>query len=92
FVSEDSVLNLWHSRLGHAASDVIKRVLVNFEPLLAFNKELEPCAACLQSKSHRLPFNEFVTSYSAPFQLVCTDLWGPSPIKSQGGYSYYMSL
>ena len=50
------------------------------------------CHPCCNAKSHRLPYPNSNTSYTAPLQLIHTDLWGPSPVKSRNGFSYYITF
>ncbi|KAI5425875.1 hypothetical protein KIW84_031628 [Lathyrus oleraceus] len=42
-------------------------------------------------KSHRLPTSLSTTMYSQPFELVVCDLWGPAPMKSSCGYTYFLT-
>ena len=39
-----------------------------------------------------LPFHKSTSVSSAPFELIHTDLWGPSPVASKGGSVYYVSF
>jgi hypothetical protein len=36
------------------------------------------CDSCSINKSHRLPFHKHGLTSSAPFDLIYTDVWGPS--------------
>jgi histone deacetylase 1/2 len=42
-------------------------------------------------KSHQLPFPILNHVYTAPLELIYTDVWGPA-IPSVGGYKYYVSF
>jgi hypothetical protein len=42
------------------------------------------------NKSHKLPFHESSIKTSTPFELIFSDVWGPSPITSVNGYRYYL--
>lgn len=42
------------------------------------------------SKSHKLPFIDSFSHVSQPLELICSDVWGPSPIVSVDGYRYYV--
>lgn len=42
------------------------------------------------TKSHRLPFFLSTSQSVEPFQLVYSDLWGPSPINSVNGARYFL--
>ncbi|KAG8472493.1 hypothetical protein CXB51_034175 [Gossypium anomalum] len=82
---------LWHNRLGHPCNNVLARVLKNCN--VSFKHSCLPtvCSACQLGKSHKLPFSASKTVYSLPFELVVSDVWGPSHVKSNG-FSYYVSF
>lgn len=48
------------------------------------------CHPCCVAKSHRLPYSHSNSEYTTPLALIHSDLWGPSPILSRNGYSYYV--
>ncbi|CAN0840831.1 Retrovirus-related Pol polyprotein from transposon TNT 1-94 [Linum grandiflorum] len=48
-----------------------------------------PCVSCIEAKSTQISFGSSDTVYSAAFDLVHTDLWGPSPVPSRMGYRYF---
>ncbi|XP_014629116.2 E3 ubiquitin-protein ligase SPL2-like isoform X3 [Glycine soja] len=50
------------------------------------------CSNCCIGKSHCLPSSPFLIVYSNHFELIYTDLWGPSPVLSNTGYSYYVTF
>ena len=84
--------SLWHSRLGHASSHVVQKVLSRHN--LLFSKESSTsvvCDACQMGKSHQLPYPKSNSVSSKPFELVFSDVWGPAPT-SVGRYSYYVSF
>lgn len=41
-------------------------------------------------KAHRLPCSSSTTVYSQPLELIHADVWGPAPIESLNGYSYFV--
>ena len=41
-------------------------------------------------KSIPFPTRTFIST--RPFELVHSDVWGPSPVLSKGGYSYYVTF
>jgi len=51
---------------------------------------LQPCESCAHSKSHKLPFPSSTTTYAESFDLVHSDVWGPSPVLSRLGYKYFL--
>ncbi|KAE8688933.1 Detected protein of confused Function [Hibiscus syriacus] len=85
-----NLYELWQRRLGHPAhgtlSQICKLLDVNIDQSIN-----ETCVAFRMGKSHKLPFFDSSTVYELPFQLVFTDLWGPSPVVSNG-YKYYVSF
>ncbi|KAG8484431.1 hypothetical protein CXB51_022868 [Gossypium anomalum] len=86
-----SPTELWHRRLGHPCSSVLGVVLRNCN--ISFNKNVvsSVCSACQIGKAHKLPFSPSQTVYSTPFELVVSDVWGPSHIKSNG-FLYYVTF
>ena len=50
-----SVLHMWHKRLGHPSSQIVKSVMNQCQISFDFHNKLL-CHACQVSKSHKLPF------------------------------------
>ena len=46
--------------------------------------------SCLCSKSQKLPFVTHSLKSKRPLNILYTDAWGPSPIKSMDGFSYFV--
>jgi len=87
--SSPSTVNLWHARLGHPNSHVLKLVLDECN-ISSSNKVISDfCASCCVGKSHRLSFYAFTSIYS-PLELVFTDIWEPSHLTSYSGFKYYV--
>lgn len=80
-------MNLWHSRLGHPSSEVMKHVVP-----LSVNENFENylCDTCSRAKQHRIPFPLSDTRSKNPFDLVHLDLWGPYREKSLPGAQYML--
>nr|KYP50090.1 Retrovirus-related Pol polyprotein from transposon TNT 1-94 [Cajanus cajan] len=83
---------MWHTRLGHPNSHVLKLVLTQCNLLPSNTYVTEFCSSCCVGKSRRLPSSASQTVYFAPLDLIFTDLWGPSHITSFSGYIYYDAL
>ena len=45
---------------------------------------------CQFGKQIALPFNDSVSHGLSPFDLIHSDVWGPSPITTQGGSCYFV--
>jgi histone deacetylase 1/2 len=85
----DSLYNLWHARLGHPHHDTLREALKTCNVHIPTKHTL--CTACCLGKSHRIHAPSSTTVYSMPFELVTCDLWGPAPIKSSTGYTYFLT-
>nr|KYP48069.1 Retrovirus-related Pol polyprotein from transposon TNT 1-94 [Cajanus cajan] len=82
---------LWHSRLGHVNFDVINKL--NQQGYLNVSSILPKpicCTTCEMAKSKRLVFYDNNKRASAVLDLIHCDLWGPSPVASLAGYSYFV--
>jgi len=87
--SSPSFLALWHSRLGHAT---VSRVQVlAFKDLLgSVSNEAFDCISCQLGKQPALPFNNSESVASTSFDLIHSDVWGPSPIPSMSSSRYFV--
>ena len=76
-ISSPSNVSLWHARLGHPNSYVMKLVF-NHCNIPSSNKKISDfcCSSCM-GKSHRLTSQNSTSVYS-PLELIFRDLWGPS--------------
>ena len=84
---------VWHRRLGHPNTQILSHVLNSG---LLGNKDryslsLE-CAFCKLGKSKILPFPLHASRASHYFDLIHSDVWGPSPMSSQEKFKYYATL
>jgi transposase InsO family protein len=77
-----------HRRLGHPSLDKLK-VLV---PHLSHLKSLD-CESCQLGKHVRVSFPSRVNKRSmSPFDIIHSDVWGPSRVSSTLGYKYYVTF
>lgn len=82
--------SLWHYRLGHSASPVVRQIL-NFCNIDCKSiDESNVCPSCQKAKSKRLPFQLSKSRTIALFEFIHSDLWGPSPEKSINGVRYFL--
>ena len=88
--------NKWHHLLGHISQDYINR-LVKYNMAMGVNLDSETtasqCEACIQGKQTRedIP-KKGKNEVSQPRELVTSDVWGKSPVKSLTGEEYYVSF
>ena len=48
------------------------------------------CTSCQLGKQSALPFNNSESIYNSIFELIHSDVWGPSPVASIGGSRYFV--
>ena len=83
--------DLWHARLGHVNHSIIS--LLNKKGQLYLTSLLPSrklCDTCQLAKSHRLPYSHNEHRSSNVLDLIHCDIWGPSPVKSNLGFVYYV--
>ena len=84
-----SSLSQWHNILGHANHSTINYILR--QHYLPFHKnKLHSCHACNVAKSHKLPFSLSTFQAKEPLELICSNLWSPTPVESIDGLIYYV--
>ncbi|XP_010270824.1 PREDICTED: uncharacterized protein LOC104607033 [Nelumbo nucifera] len=76
--------SVWHARLGHISTSRLGSLIYNgcLGPVKTTHFD---CVFCPLSKHHALPFNTSDYVSSAPFDLIHSDIWGPSPRNTMGG-------
>jgi len=79
----------WHHILGHPSDRILRQFPFIQQIKL---KDQQPCISCNLVKSHKLPFSVSSITSQKPLELMYTDVWGPSPIKSIDGYLYYLII
>ena len=83
-VQPDPVL-LWHWRLGHPSSQNIRTIISVESSISSLG-----CESCELDKHHRATFPSQVNSSNSPFELVHSDIWGPSCMPSIKGFRYFL--
>ena len=81
---------MWHKRLGHLALSVVNQILDSCNIVRTQKIGFNFCSSCQLAKSHRLPFSLSPSIAEKPFELIHTDLWGLSPIRSISGARYFL--
>lgn len=54
------------------------------------NEIVEFCESCQFGKAHSLPFSNSNNRAFGSFDLIHSDVWGPTPMLSANGYEYYV--
>jgi hypothetical protein len=52
--------------------------------------DISDCRGCKLAKFSALPFNRSISISSSPFDLIHSDVWGPSLVTTKGGSRYYV--
>ncbi|GKE13525.1 retrovirus-related pol polyprotein from transposon TNT 1-94 [Tanacetum coccineum] len=88
----DDRTNLWHRRLGHMSEQGLS--VLSKQGLLGGNvtSKIQFCEACVKGKQCWVKFSTGQHTSKEILENVHSDLWGPSPVKSQGGCVYFATL
>lgn len=86
FVSKD----VWHSRLGHPANQVLK--LLKGSLKLTHIDHGAPCDVCHKAKQTRDPFPLSEHKTSVFGDLIHSDVWGPYKVVSREGFRYFLTI
>jgi len=79
---------LWHKRLGHPSFGYLKKLSPHL--FLGINEKDLSCKTCVEAKSHRTSYLDNTNKCLVPFDLIHTDVWGPSPILLKSGCRWYV--
>uniref|UniRef100_A0A2N9HUR1 Integrase catalytic domain-containing protein n=1 Tax=Fagus sylvatica TaxID=28930 RepID=A0A2N9HUR1_FAGSY len=82
-------LSLWHLRLGHVSVQKL-RSLVSSGFLGQVKHDSVDCVSCQLAKQPALSFNNSDSFSHASFDLIHSDIWGPSPTATVGGSKYFV--
>ena len=83
-VSSIPSLALWHARLSHTSSFRVQQ-LASRCLLGSMSIEIFYCVSCQLEKQPALPFNTNESISTDIFELIHSDIWGPSSVSSIGG-------
>lgn len=85
-----TTLHGWHQRLAHPHAPLLRHLLCLYQLPTSSNNFPDVCEPCQFGKSHRLSFTHTHVSSSKPFDLVYSDVCGPSPYFSMNGNRYFL--
>ena len=88
-VSSISSLVLWHARLGHASSSRVQQ-LASKGLLGSVSTENFDYVSCQLGKQPASPFHSSESISTYIFDLIHSDVLGPSPVSSIGGSQYFV--
>lgn len=87
--SSSSSFYLWHSRLGHVSASRLKYLASTGVLGKLKISDISDCCGCKLAKFSALP-SLYVSN--APFDLIHSNVYGPSPVLTIGGSRYYISF
>jgi hypothetical protein len=86
----------FHRCMGHANPQALQKMISEgvIEGVEIIDKEIPICDACICAKHSRKPYpQESKTPPCTRYgERVHSDVWGPAPVKSMGGKSFYCSF
>ena len=88
-VSSIPSLALWHACLIHASFSRVQQ-LASRGLLGSVSTENFDCVSCQLGKQPALPFNTSESISIDIFDLIHSDVWGPSSVSSIGGSQYFV--
>ena len=79
---------MWHKRLGHPSFGYLKKLYPSL--FSGYEDKKFDCETCIRAKSHRVSFPSSLNKSTKPFDLVHSDVWGPSPVNSSVGNRWFV--
>jgi GAG-pre-integrase domain/Integrase core domain len=79
---------MWHKRLGHPSFGYLRKLYPSL--FSGYEHETFSCVACIKAKSHRVHFSNSLNKRTNPFDLIHSDVWGPSPVSSSSGNRWFV--
>ncbi|KAJ0471180.1 putative RNA-directed DNA polymerase [Helianthus annuus] len=81
--------NLWHSRLGHPADQVLSILKDEIGVVDVFK---HTCEVCHRAKQTRMPFPLSEHKTKNVGDVIHLDVWGPYKVTSKDGYKYFLTV
>ena len=81
---------LWHHRLGHPSFSYLQHMYPDL--FVGCSVSDFKCDTCILAKSHRVSYPLNSNKSIVPFGLVCSDVWGPSPITTSSGIQWFVTF
>jgi hypothetical protein len=88
-VNDDSTTYLWHCRLGHIGVKRMKKLHVDGLLESLDYESFETCEPCLMGKMTKTPFFGTMERASDLWEIIHTNVCGPTSVKARGGYHYF---
>ena len=82
--------NLWHQRLGHPSHAPLQFLSKTIPHIMIDSAHV--CDVCHLAKQTCLPFPHSSIKFTAPFDLIHCDIWGPHKILVHSGARYFLTI
>lgn len=79
---------LWHSRMGHPSFLYLKHLKPNLFNGVHLNSLR--CETCFLAKQTKSQYTPKVYTESSPFNLIHSDIWGPSRVSNMNGCKWFV--
>ena len=83
-------LAFWHARLGHASFSRVQQLASRGLLSLVSIEIFFDCVSCQLEKQPSFPFNTSESISTVIFDLIHSDVGGPSTVSSIGGSRYFV--
>lgn len=87
---------VWHKRLGYPNSVVLSQLLnsglLGNKTQFSSHDVFFYCSTCKLGKSKTLPFPSHDSRAIKCFDIIHSDVWGPTPIISHANYKYFVTF
>lgn len=88
FLGVKTTASIWDQHLGHLSSTILQKVEPSLSLHGAYSSQF--CESCQLAKSSNLPFATSKSTTTKPLEIIHSDVWGPTPLLSQSGFTYYV--
>lgn len=90
--NDSNSIRLWHQRLGRMSERGLNILSHRKLPPNLKSVKLDFCKHCLFGKQSKQKFKTGKHTSKGILDYIHSDVWGPSPITSYGGSSYFVSF
>jgi hypothetical protein len=84
-----STMNEWHTCLDHPYIHKLNTLAKN-NLISITDSTLDPCSSCQLGKLSHVHLAAVPHHSTAPFEIIFSDVWGPTPVSSSLGHKYFV--